>query len=188
MTEFIAHLTKLKKQRLKQLEQELILENQKQLQQLSQQLDAAKKTYSDTKTKLINQAISKLTFSLSQEAKFAKTNKQLQLLTDLWQKTTTDFFSQEKNLHAWLDLGLAQIQGQSGTLKVSVSHSYLAKKIKSSDIKLEKSDQLKTDPGFLFETASTTFDFTLENFLNQTLSNHKATLFANLFAQPKINN
>ncbi|MFW5703277.1 MAG: hypothetical protein ACOCXQ_00390 [Patescibacteria group bacterium] len=70
-----------------------------------------------------------------------------------------DFLSDEANVQAWLEAQLDLLEKEEGTVYAGSSYAQLEKIVKKqSNWKLEKSDELKKDQGFIFESKKLYFD------------------------------
>lgn len=184
MTDFITHLNKLKKQKLSQIESDLQVANQAALEQLQKQADQAKTAYERQKSQLHNQLVSQHSFSAQQETNFASQQLQMDLLNQVWQETTSEFFKQDKNISAWLANGLDLIKNQDGVLKTGASLEQIKKQIGSTNkVTLVEDKKLSHTAGFVFETESTVLDYRLDSFLGDLFQAHKHQLFKTLFVQ-----
>lgn len=185
MKDFIDHLNRLKKTRLKEIETQLKASNQEALSELTNQIEATKEELKKKKKLLVDQAVSRQKYQLETELKFEQAKKQLELLEDVWSKTTDKYFADPANLEKWLETGIELLPDAKGKLRSGASLQTLQKKVKAEQISLEHDQNLDKTPGFIFESNDQVIDYTLPSYLADLLEREKSNIFNQVKSKTK---
>lgn len=181
MKDFIDHLNKLKKQRLKDLEEQLQVELESKISKKSQALEAVEAQINRTKEQRKLQQKNQKQYLKDLDLGYKLSGHKRALVHQLCHDTISKHLSQPDHMNQWLANGLAVLEGQSGQLRTGVSLALIKQMVKSKDVEIVEDSQLAEDPGFIFENDQLHIIHTLSSYIADFTKSHQAEIATIIF-------
>lgn len=185
MQQLLQRIEQIKAEKLLAVEAELAQQEQEELAALNTQLAELQKTLQQKQAVATQQAQSKARYEHGMRVRFALQHHQQQLLEKKWQETVDAFFSESKNLNAWLATQLEVVfaeysqkeGGLAGTLHAGASYAAVVKCVLPKTVTLSKDTALSSEPGFIYTTAAHSHDCRLSVFLSELYAANTLDLY-----------
>jgi len=180
MQNLLQHVKSLKTKKIANFKQELQAIEKKELGELEAQVHSLRATLDRLMLAQATQKKSKKEFSEQLHTRFEVESYKQELLRLFWDDVLSTYFKDSKKQEAWLESQLETVSGLAGVIRAGESYvqlKALLKKKQFAKISLEKSEALKNEAGFEFESETNTVDARFSTFAESLFDEHKMVLY-----------
>lgn len=180
MQNLLQHVQSLKEKKIAEFKKELDLAEKRELGELESQVNALRITLKRLVASQDTQEKSKKEFASELHTRFELEAYRQELLELFWNDVMTSHFSDKKVQEKWLESQLASLSGKTGILRAGESLAELKTLVKKkhySGVTLEKSEELQSEMGFIFDSEEVTIDSRFSIFSHTLFNDHKIMLY-----------
>jgi len=185
MNQFLQRLQSIKKEKLAEFTQFLVLQEKTTLESLESQVAQLQATIERTARTAKVQKEAKKAFDSQIQERFALETHKQALLTLFWNEISSKHFEKDSVVKKWLSEQVDELITQgvliAGEIRAGASHDALKKITLPKSVSLKK-DASITEHGFVFESKDNFVDCLLSTYLAEKYKAHRADLYQKAFS------
>lgn len=189
MNQFLQRLQSIKKIKLAEYTQFLVLQEKNSLESLESQVAQLQATIDRTSRTAKSQREAKNAFDSEIQARFALETHRQALLQLFWHEISVKHFEKESVIKNWLTEQLNKLTEQGllteGEVRAGSSYDLLKKSTLPKSVSVKK-DSAISEHGFVFEGKNNLVDCLVSTYLAEKYKAHRADLYAIAFSADKV--